>query len=134
MAGEENKALLQRAVERWNQRDLNGYLELYDPNCTIYGPPGVSPGIEAIRQFYSGFWSAFHNSRLEIEDALAEDDKVAARFSVSGAHKGEFQGIPPTDKQVTIGGITILRFRDGKCIERWNQADFLGLVQQLTAS
>ena len=48
-----------------------------------------------------------------------------------GTHTGEFQGIPPTGKQVTMGGISINRFAEGKLAEHWSQFDSLGLMQQL---
>jgi len=131
MAVQSNKAALQRAVDRWNAGDLDGYLQLYDPGCTLHSPLGDLPAIEAIDQFYRAFWAAFPGSRLQIEEAIGEGDEVACRFSVRGTQRGEFMGIPPTGKDVAMSGITILRFADEKCVERWNEADFLGLLQQL---
>ena len=131
MSPEENKAILQRAADHWNKGDLSGYLELYDPNAVVYGYQGVEPGVESIKQFYSAFWVAFPGCQLTFEDLIAEGNRVAVRFVVHGIHQGDFQGIPATGKQVTVPGITILRFVGGKCVERWSQADFLGLLQQL---
>ena len=70
---------------------------------------------------------------MTIEDVLTEGDWLACRFVVRGTHRGELMGIRPTGKPVNLPGLTILRFRAGKCIERWSQADFLGLLQQLGA-
>jgi predicted ester cyclase len=58
---------------------------------------------------------------------------VTCRFSVSGVNNGPFMGMPPTGKEISMDGITILAFRDGKCVERWSQADFLSLLQQVGA-
>ena len=64
----------------------------------------------------------------------AEGDEVAARYVVYGTHQGEFMGIAATGKQITRAGITILHFRNGKCVERWSQADTLGMLRQLGAT
>jgi steroid delta-isomerase-like uncharacterized protein len=131
VSAEENKAALERAIGRWNEGDLPGYLELYDPDATLRGYQRVEPGFEGIRRFYEVFWAAFPGSRITLEDVISEGAEVAARFTLRATHGGDFNGIPPTGKQISLSGITILRFADGKCVERWSQADFLGLLQQL---
>ncbi len=129
---EQNKAILQRAVEKFNNKEnRSGYLELYDANCLMHGVPGVDRGIESIKQFYTAMWTAFPDVTLTLDDIIAEEDKVATRFTVRGTHLGDFMGIPSTGKQINVTGITILRFAAGKCVERWNSADFLGMMQQL---
>ena len=60
-----------------------------------------------------------------IEDVIAEGDKVATRYTNHGTHQQELMGIPPTGKQVTVRGIVITRFADGKAVEVWNNADDL---------
>ena len=136
VAGEREQkhvAVLERARQRWNAGDLAGYLELYDASAVLHGYPGVEPGRASIRAFYEGFWVAFPGSQLGFEDVLAAGDEVAVRFVVDAVHGGPFQGLPPTGKRVTLPGLTILRFAGGRCAERWSQADFLGLLQQLGA-
>src|SRR6266699_812399 len=64
-----------------------------------------------------------------IEDVIAEGDKVATRYTNHGTHQQELMGIPPTGKQMTVRGIVITRFADGKAVEVWNNADDLGMVQ-----
>lgn len=131
MSAEDNKAILERAREQWNAQDGPGYLALYDASATLHGYPGLEPDPDGIRRFYEAFWAAFPGSQLTFEDMIAEDNKVAMRFTVRATHLGEFQGIPPSGRQVTLEGITILRFVAGKCVERWNQADFPGLLSTL---
>ncbi len=133
MSAEEDRAVVQRAIENWNRGDLAGYLELYDPDAVLHGYPGVEPGLESIKRFYDAFWAAFPDSHIMIDDVIAEGDEVASRFTLRATHQGDFMGIPPTGGQVTLAGITILRFAGGRCVERWGQADFLGLMQQLGA-
>lgn len=128
MSTEQNKATLRQAIENWNKGDLNTYLLLYDPGCNFHG---VGVGVEPIKKFYEGFWTALPGSQLELGIIVAEGDKVACNYILTGAHQGNLMGIPPTGKQVKITGSTIIRFADSKCVERWSQADFLGLLQQL---
>jgi predicted ester cyclase len=64
---------------------------------------------------------------------VAEDDKVAVRFDVTATHKGEFQGIPPTGKEVSFSGMAFLTVIDGKISEEWATADMMGLMQQIGA-
>jgi steroid delta-isomerase-like uncharacterized protein len=133
MSAEQNQAALERAQQHWNAGDLDGYLQLYASDVVLHGYVGVEPGLGSVRQFYQGFWAAFPGSRLVFEDVFATIDRVACRFVVQATHQGPFQDIPPTGKQITLPGITILRFAAGKCVERWSQADFLSLLSQLGA-
>ena len=126
------EALL-RARRHWNEGHLAGYLELYSPEAVLHGYAGVTPGLEGIRNFYEKFWSAFPHSTLAFDDLFADGDKVVCRLTVSGRHTGEFQGLPPTGREFSIPAITILRFAGDRCVERWSQADFLSLLQQLGA-
>lgn len=131
MSSEQNKAALHRAIENWNKGDLNAYLQLYDSGCALHGYQGVGPGLEGILKFYEDFWVAFPDSQIELGHIAAEGDKVACHFMLTATHQGNLMGIPPTGKQVKLSGSTILRFVNGKCVERWSQSDFLGLLQQL---
>lgn len=128
---DERIALLLRVRDRWNAGDLDGYLDLYDEDVVLHGHAGIEPGFEGVRKFYESFFAAFPGSCLEFEDVFGAEDKVTCRFSVQGHHGGPFQGIPPTHKDFHLHGITVLRFDGTKCVERWSQADFLSLLQQL---
>jgi predicted ester cyclase len=76
---------------------------------------------------------AFPNLEVTVEDQVAEGDRVVTRWITRGTHKGEFQGIPPTGRQVAITGITIFLVADDKLLEGWSNADMLGMLQQLGA-
>ena len=69
--------------------------------------------------------------RDTVDDLVAEGDKVVVRWTFRGTHPGEFQGVPPTGKQVTIIGISIFRIVGNKVVEDWTIIDLLGLLQQL---
>jgi steroid delta-isomerase-like uncharacterized protein len=131
MSVQQNEAALAAAREDWNAGDLDGYLRLYAPEAVVHGYAGVESGIAGIRQFYEAFWAGFPGSQLVFEDVFSVEDRVACRFVVRATHAGTFQGIPATGTRVEVPGITILRFAGGRCVERWSQADFLGLLGQL---
>ena len=78
-----------------------------------------------------GLRTAFADVVDNVQDQLAEGDRVATRFSGGGTHRGTFNGIAPTGKTVTWNGIAIDRFADGKIVERWAIVDVAGVLQQL---
>ena len=132
MSTEENKAVVRRMYEEWNKRNLAGIWELYAPDYVYHGT-GVFPDLDlaAMKQMVPAFWTAFPDEHMVVEDMIAEGDKVAYRFTFRGTHQGDFMGIPPTGKQVSVTGITIDRIKDGKVVESWANYDTLGLLQQL---
>ena len=97
--------------------------------------PGVPEPLdgEGWRQFIGAFFGGFPRMRLVVEDIVAAGDRVAVRWTFHGTHRGEFLGIPPTGKQVTMAAIEINRVRDGKVAEHWVQLDQLGVLRQLGA-
>ena len=132
LAQEDNNGMMFiRAIADWNKGDLDSYLLMYAPSVVIHGIPGVEADLECAKKFYQGFHRSFPDTQILVEDLFTRADKLACRFTVSGTHKADFMGISATDKFIKFTGITILKFIAGKCTERWNQADFLGMLQQL---
>jgi predicted ester cyclase len=76
-------------------------------------------GIEVAKGFLSLMRGASPDFRFEVDDLIAEGDKVAARVSVSGTHLGEMMGLAPTGKRVSTSGIEVFRFEGGKMAEHW---------------
>jgi predicted ester cyclase len=133
MSAQENKALVRRYVEEVvNRRHLNLLDEIFAPSFVQYGadPDRVS-GVEDLKQFFVMLHSGYPDSQGTIEDLFAEGDKVVLRFVFRGTHQGEFMGIAPTGKQVTMAGIDICRIADDKTVELWGQEDMLGMMQQI---
>ena len=129
---DQNKAVVQRYWEgKFNQRRPEILDELQAPDVIYRGTSMEMNGIEEYKQVYGSYLSAFHDTHITIEDLFAEGDKVASRVSMTGTHKGEFDGLPPTGKVVTIKGFTIFRLVDGKIVEEWEVIDELGLMHQL---
>jgi steroid delta-isomerase-like uncharacterized protein len=133
MSTDRNVAALHAAVAQWNAGELEGYLALYDPEVVLRGYAGVGPGLSAVRQYYQAFWAAFPGCQIGLEDVFGSGEQVACRLRIQGEHRGSFRGIPATGSRIDVFGITILEFRDGRCIQRWSCVDSIGLLQQLGA-
>jgi predicted ester cyclase len=136
MSTEENKAIVRRAIEEgWNQGHVAVFDEQNATNLINHDPdnPGVRTN-EDYKRWVTASLNAFPNLHITIEDLIAEGNQVAMRWTVRGTHSGDLVMpvlLPATGKQVTITGITIVRFAGGKAVEAWHQGDTLGLLQQL---
>lgn len=132
---EENKAIVRRwGEEVWGKASLAAIDELFAPNFVFnYPPPGVTPDLEGYKKTVTMLTAPFADIQGSAEDMVAEGDKVAVRWTWRLTHTGEFMGIAPTGKQVTITGISILRIVGGKIVEEWGEMDTLGMLQQLGA-
>jgi predicted ester cyclase len=74
---------------------------------------------------------AFLDLKYDLTDIIAEEDKVALRYSFSGTHKGEFMGIAPTNKVVNMTSLCLLRLTEGKIAEMWVENNSFVFMQQL---
>ena len=129
---ERNKHLIRRAIEEvYNQGNLDLIDELVAPDYVAHAPSGDVVGLEGVRQYVSDLRTAFPDLRMVIQDQFAEGDRVVTRWTASGTHLGPYQGLPPTGKSGTIGGIDIDRVVEGKVLECSTNTDDLGLLQQL---
>jgi predicted ester cyclase len=135
MSTEENKALAYRYYAEFNKQT---YLALFDeiaaPDLVWHdAPPGTPPGLVGAKQAHTAFFTGFPDLHATVNDLIAEGDKVVVRGTLHGTHQGEFMGIPPTGKVVTVPFIAICRFVGGKEVEHWGVGDMLGWLQQLGA-
>ena len=135
MPAQINRATAEAARQHFNAGAIEAYLTtLYAPDCIAHFlPPGMPQGHTGLRLFYSAFMAGFPDAQLHFDDILSDGDGLAVRFHIDARHAGEFNGIPATGKRITFTGITIMRFVDGKVVERWSESDMLGLLQQLGA-
>ena len=132
MSTEENKALVRCFFEEGPSKgDLRAADELLAPNFALHTPLPSAPGIRGMNDVITACRAAFEHLSVTVEDMVAEDDRVAARFTARGIHKGAFMGLPPTGKSITMTGIEIFRIENGKITELWGEANLLGLMQQL---
>jgi predicted ester cyclase len=86
-----------------------------------------------VRGFYEGIFRAFDSPKLEFHETLWDGDVCAIRFTMTGRHVADFMGVPATGSEIALPGITILHFRGNRVIERFSQADMLGLLVQIGA-
>lgn len=133
MSVEQNKARVHQLYEEiFNQKELAAIDDYFAPtvidDCLPLGVPG---GIEGVRQTITMFLAAFPDLRLTVEGCIAEGDKVAASWILRGTHQGASLGMPPTGKQVTMLGISVVRLESGKVVESRVIFDQLGMLQQL---
>ncbi|RXA20775.1 ester cyclase [Methanosarcina sp. MSH10X1] len=132
MYTEENKAIVCRFFEEGPSKgNINAADELLSPDFSMHVPLPASSGIEGINEVITTCRAAFEHLNVTIEDMVAEGDKVVARFTARGVHKGNFMNLPATGKPVTMTGIEIFRIKDGKIAELWGEVNLLGLMQQL---
>ena len=132
MATEENKTTARRYYEAvLNEGDIVALDEIATADYEEHDPlPGQGTGLQGLKERVTMLRAAF-GQRFQIEDVVAEGDKVVVRWTGSGTHVGEFMGIPPTGRSFTISGIDVHGFRDGRMAEHWHVVDQLSLLQQL---
>jgi predicted ester cyclase len=133
MSAEENKALFRRTYEELlNGGDLSVAEDLVAPDFMNHeAAPGRDRGPESMRGLATMLRTAFPDLHFEIEELIAEGDRVAGRLAMSGTHEGPLMGTPPTGRSVRQDHMHFVRFRDGKAIEHWGVRDDLGMMKQL---
>ncbi len=133
MGASENAAAVERALGAWNAGDLAGYLELYDEGIRLHGYSPEPMDKPTVRGFYEQVFEAFDRPKLRFHEVFGSGESLCINFTMTGRHVAAFMGVPATGRDISIDGITVLHFRDGTCVERWSQADMLGLLVQLGA-
>lgn len=128
MSTEKNIAMVKKLVDAYNRGDAEGNVCYTAPGCLLNGEPF---GRDADLQRSKMMIAAFPNGAFAMDDIIAEDEKVVLRWRFSGAQQGELMGIPPTDRDVTMAGISIYHFADDQIAEIWEHYDKLGLLQQV---
>jgi steroid delta-isomerase-like uncharacterized protein len=125
---------MRKTYERINAGDIEGFGDLVADDFLEHqgGGPGFPPTKEGTLAFFRTLVQAFPDMRMNVEDLIGGGDKTVARVVVTGTHKGEFMGVPPTAARVEMQLIDIMRFdASGRVCEHWGVADMLSLLQQL---
>jgi steroid delta-isomerase-like uncharacterized protein len=133
-----NKATVRRFQDATNSGDpelLSKTIdELVDPDALIRTPlPIETTGAEAVKEVFARLLRAYPDLHITIEDLVEEGDKVVMRNTVTGTHRGEHMGVPPTGRSVTYNEIFIFRFAGGRVAETWGIVDVLSQMRQLGA-
>ena len=107
--------------------------EIVAPDVVMHHPSSPEPisGYEAVKGFLSAFRAGFPDLKMVVEDAFGSGDRAAVRWRMQGTHTADLFGIPPTGRQVTVKGISVVRADGGQIAEDWVSEDGLGLMQQL---
>ncbi len=132
----DHKSIVRRLYEEvWNKRRLEVVNELVFPSHAITGTGpnlvGSSIGPDAYKEQVLLFVTALPDLHFAVEDLIAEGDKVVSCWTISGTHKGEFMGVPATNRKVSIDGITVHQMSNGKIMDSNTSWDVWGMMQQL---
>jgi steroid delta-isomerase-like uncharacterized protein len=134
----DNESLIRCWFEEvWNKGREEAIDELFDEKGVAHGLADETGeplrGAEGFKPFFRRFREAFPEIEVTVEDTVSEGDRVAARCTVRGAHRGDSLGFAATNRPVEFTGICIARISDGKIVEAWNNFDFMAMFQQLGA-
>ncbi len=128
----ENKEVVEqyiKAYETGNQDNVNAFL---DSAYRYYPPGGGNPMARKARiRDETFFFSAFSEIQTTVDDQVAEGNKVACRITMKCIQTGEYQGIPATNKRVTITYMEILLLKGDKILKEWAEFDMLNILNQL---
>jgi steroid delta-isomerase-like uncharacterized protein len=133
---EQNKALARQFVQEIFGRGNVGAADDFLARDFVEHeelPGGLPRDREGVKQLATMVRRAFPDLIVTIDDIVAEGDKVVIRQTWRGTQKGDFMGVPPTGKTISVGVIDIIGMAGGKCVEHWGQMDAMGLMQQLGA-
>jgi steroid delta-isomerase-like uncharacterized protein len=129
---EANKALTRQFFSRISAGDLSAVDELLSDAFVEHEQvPGLAPGKEGTRQLFEMFHSAFDQARVEVDDMIAEGDKVFVLARLTGTQRGEFLGIPATGKTINVNVCDYFRIDKGALSEHWGVMDAAGMMHQL---
>jgi steroid delta-isomerase-like uncharacterized protein len=130
---EANKAIIRRYYEElWNQWRFELADELIDQDVRFRGSLGrMVAGRGGLVGYMKHVQAGFPDFFNTIEEVIAEDDRVVARLSFTGTHRGEMFGMPPTGHRVRYAGVGIFQVSGSRVIEGWVLGDLAGLLLQL---
>jgi steroid delta-isomerase-like uncharacterized protein len=128
---EANIAIFRHAIEQgWNRGNLAAIDELFAPDFVEH-QAGIKPGRAGVKASIQELRSAFADFHLQVEDAIADGDRVWLRLHATGTHAGPFMGVPATGRRIDVTVIDIVRIADGRLVEHWGVADRLTVAQQI---
>ena len=129
-----NKKLAERLNQLvWNEHNTDVIDEIVSERCVMHVGGREFRGQDGYRAFFDVYTEAFPDLSIQINDLIAEGGFVVTSYTARGQHTGPLMGIEPTGKQVTVQGVNIGRYRDGKLIESNNLFNEMSLMQQLGA-
>ncbi len=132
MTTNDNKALVRRFIQEiFVEGRFETVDELIADDFVGHTWPSTGDGNADLKRAIERTTSALSNPVFEIEDMIAEDDRVAVRLTATAKQVGTFMGIPPSGRSYSIGEIHIFRIRNGLITDHWHQFDSAGMMRQL---
>ncbi len=127
------KSLIRRYYsELWNEWSTAAIEELISPSIVFRGSIGTAVnGIEEFKRYVNRIRAAFPDFHNHLDELIGEDDKVVARLTYTGTHRGELFGFSGTNKKITYSGIAIFQFREGRIVSGYVLGDTESLKRQI---
>jgi predicted ester cyclase len=131
MSDHQKQLLIRWFEEVWNKGRREVIDEMISPHCIIHDGEGTSTGPEGFKLFFDRMRTTFSNFRVTPQEGLSEGDFACLRWSATMRHIGEGLGMPPSRKEIRTTGMTLVRIKEGKFVEAWQNWDMLGVMQQI---
>ena len=128
----QKRQALERAIEAWNARDLDRYLELYGQRIALYGYTKIPMNKTEVRAYYEAIFAGFSDIVLVMDEWIESETQIGVRFTMHATHTGEIQGFPATGRRITQRGMSIMTFDGDRVVERFTVSDLDGVRTQLT--
>jgi steroid delta-isomerase-like uncharacterized protein len=129
---QQNEAIVRRLIEEaWNRGNLAVVDDCLAARYTEEGPLETVRGPEDEKAMITKYRNAFPDCNIQIDEMFSVEDRVVTRFTYSGTHRGDFEGIAATGRSVQGKGIDVVHMLDGRIVASYSQWDALGLMQQL---
>lgn len=130
---EDRQRIIQALTQLWNTGDPKIAQELYTETAGRYDPnqTEIAHGWQKIANYVGEVRTGYPDFRLEVTETVAEGDRIASHWTCTGTHQGEFQGIAPTGKRITISGVALARLENGKIADERVYFDRLTMLEQL---
>ncbi len=132
---QESKKIARQSFEAFEKKDYNLLEKVTDANKYRLHFPGQPTPLtyEDSVKLNKEYNTAFPDTKVTVENQIAEGDFVVTRVTFEGTHKGEFQGISPSNKKLKVSGLSMQKIENGKITEEWSEFDALGMMQQIGA-
>lgn len=130
----EPQEIYRRIIEAISHDDSYALERFISPDVIDHNAiPGQAAGLDGFKQWMASAKTSFPDLQGSVEDVIAEGDRVAARMTWHGTHRGDFVGVPPTNKRIAMTAFHHVRFALGQAAEWWGTADVFGALQQVGA-
>ncbi|MDQ3697710.1 MAG: ester cyclase [Gemmatimonadota bacterium] len=120
-------------TEGLNRGDVSVADEVFAEDCVIHinGSPDRNLDVAGFKQMVTGLLAAFPDLQFSMEDQVVAADKVATRWVAEGTNSAALGNVPATGRRARVDGLILDRVANGRVVERWEQWDQMGMLQQL---